>query len=92
MRRVYNEIVEYATTLQGRFELNKDKIKKVRRILRADRQMIEIIEDTKRLQSNISHYIQSDNQYVRDEYKNLRKLILEIPFTYPLGGKPQDKL
>jgi len=60
MKNIYSKIVEYATTLQGRFELNEDKIMTIRSILRADRLIVEIIKDIKLLRVNMSRYIQSD--------------------------------
>ena len=78
MKNIYSKIVEYATTLQGRFELNEDKIKTIRSILRADRLIVEIVKDIKLLHINMSRYIQSDNEHIRDEYNSLRKMILKL--------------
>jgi len=78
MKNIYSKIVEFATTLQSRFDLNEDKIKAIRNILRADRLIVEIIKGVKLLHINMSKYIQSDNEHIRNEYNNLRKMILKL--------------
>ena len=77
-KNIYNKIVEYATQLQSRFDLDEDKIKVIRSILRADRLMVEIVKDIKPLHSNMNKYLSSDNEYIREEYNNLRGMILKI--------------
>jgi phosphate:Na+ symporter len=77
-KNIYSKIVEYATTIQGQFELDEDKIKIIRNILRADRMMVEIVKNIKPLHQNMNVYLNSDNQYIREEYNSLRRMILKI--------------
>jgi len=77
-KNIYSKIVEYATTLQGRFELDDEKIKTIRSILRADRMMVEIVKDIKPLHQNMNTYLNAENEHIRHEYNNLRKMILKI--------------
>jgi len=77
-KNIYSQIVEYATTLQGRFELDEEKIKAIRSILRADRLMVEIVRDIKPLHENMNHYLNSENEHIRQEYNNLRRMVLKI--------------
>ncbi len=77
-KSIYNKIVEYATRLQAQFELDEDKIRAIRSILRADRLMVEIVKDIKPLHINMNRYLNSDNEYIRQEYNELRKMILKI--------------
>ena len=77
-KNIYGKIVEYATRLQGSFDLDEDKIVAIRSILRADRLMVEIVKDIKPLHSNMYRYLNSDNEYIRNEYNNLRRMILKI--------------
>lgn len=77
-KNIYSRIVEYATKLQGQFDLDEDKIKAIRSILRADRLMVEMVKDIKPLHANMNRYLNSDNEYIRNEYNNLRKMILKI--------------
>ncbi len=77
-KNIYNKIVEYATQLQGRFDLDEDKIMAIRSILRADRLMVEIVKDIKPLHANMNKYLNSHNVHIREEYNNLRRMILKI--------------
>ena len=78
MKHIYSKIVEYATRIQAGFELDEEKVKSIQDILRADRLMVETVKDIQRLHINMSRYIHSDNEYIREEYNNLRKLILKL--------------
>ena len=77
-KNIYGKIVEYANQLQGKFDLEEDKIIAIRSILRADRLMVEIVKDIKPLHTNMNRYLNSDNEHIRAEYNNLRKMILKI--------------
>ena len=77
-KNIYGKIVEYANQLQGKFDLDEDKIISIRSILRADRLMVEVVKDIKPLHTNMNRYLNSDNEYIRAEYNNLRKMILKI--------------
>jgi phosphate:Na+ symporter len=77
-KNIYGKIVEYANQLQGKFDLNEEKITAIRSILRADRLMVEIVKDIKPLHTNMNLYLNSDNEHIRAEYNNLRKLIFKI--------------
>lgn len=77
-KNIYSQIVEYATRLQSNFDLDEDKIVAIRSILRADRLMVEIVKDIKPLHANMNLYLNSDNEYIREEYNNLRRMILKI--------------
>ena len=78
IKHIYGQIVAYATSLQGKFELEEDKIKLIRSLLRADRLMVGVVKDIKPLHINLTRYIQSDNEYIREEYNRLRRLILRV--------------
>ena len=75
-KTIYSKIVEYATQLQSRFDLDEDKIIAIRSILRADRLMVEMVKDLKPLHANMNKYLGSDNAYIRAEYNNLRRMLL----------------
>ena len=77
-KNIYSQIVEYATTLQGRFELDEEKIKAIRNILRADRLMVEIVKNIKPLHHNMNSYLNSENEHISQEYNSLRRMILKI--------------
>ncbi len=77
-KNIYSQIVAYATTLQSRFDLEEEKIEAIRSILRADRLMVEMVKDIKPLHANMNRYLNSDNPYIREEYNNLRRMILKL--------------
>ena len=77
-KNIYGKIVEYANQLQGKFDLDGEKIIAIRSILRADRLMVEVVKDIKPLHTNMNRYLNSENEYIRAEYNNLRKMILKI--------------
>jgi phosphate:Na+ symporter len=77
-KNIYSQIVEYATQLQSQFDLDEEKIMSIRSILRADRLMVEMVKDIKPLHANMTRFLFSDNEYIRAEYNNLRKMILKI--------------
>jgi len=77
-KNIYSQIVEYATKVQQQFELDEDKIRTIRNILRADRLMVLIVKMIKPLHQNMNTYLNSDNEYIREEYNNLRRMILKI--------------
>ena len=77
-KNIYSQIVQYATQLQSRFDLDEEKIIAIRSILRADRLMVDIVKDIKPLHVNMNRYLNSDNKYIRDEYNNLRRMILRF--------------
>jgi phosphate:Na+ symporter len=76
-KTIYSKIVEYATQLQSRFDLDEEKIIAIRSILRADRLMVEMVKDLKPLHANMNKYLGSDNEYIRAEYNNLRQMLLK---------------
>ena len=47
IKKIYNEIVEYATSLQSKFELEKEKIQIIRNILIANRHIVSIVKSMK---------------------------------------------
>ncbi len=78
IKTIYNKIVEYATTLQSKFELDKKKIELIRNILVANRHIVSIVKAMKPLHRNMSRYIASDNYHIKKEYNDLRKIILKV--------------
>ncbi len=77
-KNIYSQIVEYATKLQSQFDLDEDKIKTIRSILRANRLMVGIVKSIKPLHKNMNYYLDSDNEHIQKEYNHLREMILTI--------------
>ena len=78
IKSIYNKIVEYATVLQSKFELNKELIAAIRTILVANRLIVTIVKAMKPIHQNMSKYVASDNYYIKKEYNALRKIIIKV--------------
>ena len=78
IKTIYSKIVEFATTLQSKFELNKNKIENIRNILVANRYQVAAIKAMEPVHKNMSKYIKSDNYHIKKEYNNLRKILIKV--------------
>lgn len=78
IKSIYNQIVEYATLLQSKFELSKKKIGLIRNVLLANRHIVSIVKAMKPIHKNMSKYIGSDNFHIKSEYNDLRKMIIKV--------------
>lgn len=78
IKSIYSKIVEYATVLQSKFELNKELIAAIRTILVANRLIVAIVKSMKPIHQNMSKYVASDNYYIKKEYNALRKIIIKV--------------
>jgi phosphate:Na+ symporter len=77
VKTIYGKILEYATRAQTDLNLNDDQNKRVSEIKIANRKMVEIIRDVKELRRNIIKYSDDENQFIKEEYQNLRRLIVK---------------
>ncbi|MGI9544164.1 MAG: Na/Pi cotransporter family protein [Cyclobacteriaceae bacterium] len=77
IKTIYNTILEYATLLQSKLELNQEKIELIRNILNANRHLVTVVKDMKPLHKNMSKYIGSQNYFIKKEYNDLRRMILK---------------
>ena len=77
IKLIYNQIVEYGTTLQSNFDLEKDKIERIRNILLANRKSVTIVKSMAPLHKNMSKFLVSDNYHIRKEYNTFRKIIIK---------------
>ncbi|NAY92445.1 Na/Pi cotransporter family protein [Muricauda sp. JGD-17] len=78
IKLIYSKIVEYATILQSRFELNKNLIEVIRNILIANRHIVSVVKAMKPIHRNLAKYMDSENPYVKKEYDKLRKIIIKV--------------
>lgn len=77
VKTIYGKILEYATTAQSDLDLNKEQNKRISEIKIANRKMVEIIRDVKELRRNIIEYSDHENEYIKKEYQNLRRLMVK---------------
>ncbi len=78
IKSIYSQILEYATELQARFNLEADEVEKIRNILVADRMLVQVVKRMKPLHQNLDRYMESDNEAIRKEYDVLRRSILKV--------------
>ena len=90
IKEIYSQILEYATELQGRFDLKEEEIEAIRNTLVADRLLVQVVKRMKPLQSNIQRYLTTDNDTVRKEYNKLRRAILRVVREIKRIGPPEN--
>lgn len=78
VKTIYGKILEYASRAQTELNLEKSQNKRISEIKIANRKMVEIIRDVKELRRNIILYSDSENEYIKKEYQNLRRLIVKV--------------
>ncbi len=78
VKTIYGAILNYATRLQSAFDLSERQIETIRNILIADRKVVSVVKNIKRLRSNIDHYDKTDNKAIRREYNLLKRRILKV--------------
>ena len=78
VKTIYSEIIRYATTAQSTLKLTKKQDRTIDEIKVANRKMVEIIKDVHDTNKNVSMALNSDNEYLRKEYDNLRKKVVKV--------------
>jgi len=78
VKTIYGEIIKYATTAQSKLNLSNRQNDQISQIIVANRKMVEIIRDVRELNKNVSHYLDSDNEYISKEYDKFRKKIAKV--------------
>ena len=78
VKRIYGEIIKYATKAQSTLDLNEVQNNQILEIKIANRKMVEIIRDVRELSRNITLYLNSDNPYIQKEYDKLRKKVAKV--------------
>ena len=91
VKKIYGEIIRYATTAQSILKLSKDENLRVSQIKIANRKMVEIVTDVRELGRNVSFYLNSDNKYIRKEYDRFRKKIVKVLRIIYLYRTQEDK-
>ena len=73
IKSLYSDIIDYSTYFIN--ELDSEKKFYLYDLRTACRDIAEAVKNTKELQQNISKYLLSDNQYIKDEYNHIREAI-----------------
>lgn len=78
VKTIYGEIIKYATTAQSKLSLNNRQVKAITNIKIANRKMVEIINDARELNKNITLTLNLKNKYLQKEYDSYRKKITKV--------------
>jgi phosphate:Na+ symporter len=70
IKSLYSEIVEFISRAQ--VAMKPEQADELFLLRTAGRDIVEAIKDTKHMHKNFSHYIVSDNPYIKAEYSSLR--------------------
>ncbi len=78
VKTIYGKIIEYATEVQSHLSITNDQAKRVTEIKVANRRMVEIVKDVKEIGNNVTLYMNSDNEYIKNEYNRFRKKVIKV--------------
>ncbi len=91
IKTIYSKIIHYATKSQGIFKLTEKQAKQLSEIKVANRKMVEIVRDVREIGKNVKIALNSDNQYLRDEYNKFRKKVIKVLRTIYLFRTQENK-
>ena len=78
IKTIYNAILDFATRLQSKFDLHEAEVERVRNLLIADRKLVQVVKNIKRLRENIDKYEQTENPVIKREYNLLKRRLLKM--------------
>lgn len=90
IKTLYGEIIKFSALAQDSMDEN-DK-NKIYDLKLASRNIVEAIKDIRELHKNISIYLKSDNEFIKDEYNNIRIGIANILNTINELRDEEDEL
>jgi phosphate:Na+ symporter len=89
IKGLYSEILYFSTLAQE--EMDAEQKDEVYRLKTSCRNIVEAIKNVRELQKNIDRYLHGKNEFVRNEYNNLRKNIAKtIDTIYHIRGIDDD--
>lgn len=91
VKTIYGKIIKYATKAQSSLSLNERQIRQISELKLANRLMVQTIKDMQELRKNVSLYLNSDNEYIRDEYDKLRRKLVKTLRVIYLFRTQNDK-
>jgi phosphate:Na+ symporter len=78
VKKIYGEIIKYASRVQSAFKLSQEQNNRIMEIKLANRNMVEVIRNVEDLGRNVSKYLTSDNLHILNEYDRFRKMIIKV--------------
>ncbi len=76
IKNIYGELIDFSTKAQS--GMDENDIKLIYKIKLANRNIVEAVKDTQYLQKNLEKYLHSSNGYIKAEYENIRKNLIEL--------------
>lgn len=76
IKDLYGEIIDFATKAQT--TTPQEYVQEFYKLKQANRDIVEAIKDTKHLQKNIFKYTVSRNRYIKEQYNNIQKGLVEL--------------
>jgi len=76
IKGIYGEIIDFSTKAQS--EMTPEYIQELYKIKLANRDIVEAVKDTKHLQKNMIKYSISSNEYIKEQYNNIRIDLAEL--------------
>ncbi len=75
IKGIYGQIIEFATRAQGNMNdaENSHNVEHLYKLKVAARDIVEAVKNTKHLQKNLKKYATSNNNYVKEQYNQLRE-------------------
>ena len=90
IKSLYGDIINYSTYFIN--DLNDAERNYLYSLRMACRDIAEAVKNTKELQQNISKYLSSDNDYIKDEYNYLREALAKTINTINEIKNSKDEL
>ena len=76
VKGIYSAIVDYA--VRGQKDMTAELKNELYNLKVASRGIVEAVKDTKHLQKNMNKYMNSDNEYIREEYNSIRRSLTDV--------------
>ena len=76
IKGIYSEIIDFSTKAQA--NMPPEYIEELYKIKLANRDIVEAVKGTKHLQKNLLKYSSSRNEYIKEQYNDIRKGLAEL--------------
>lgn len=88
---IYSKIIKYATLSESEFALKPATLSAFTRVKDASRNQVTIIKNTRGLHKNVKKYLNSENEFIKEEYEKLQKFVAEtLREIYNLKKNPEE--
>ena len=76
IKGIYGEIIDFSTKAQS--NMPPEYIEELYKLKLANRDIVEAVKGTKHLQKNLLKYTSSKNEYIKEQYNDIRKGLAEL--------------